>query len=281
MLDCHSALERLDIARFDGDDLQEPEFADAVAHLEKCEACAKHFSAFREFDREIADALFDVEIPENGMADLLAVLAERETEGADSESSTESVPQPDHATAPRRRRGRWGWASAAIAAAACLALAVGVWRLRPDNGVQYTLTELTSTALLVDFASRPPADAVEGAQRLPQLWQRETIPQFDIREYRVIPAEESTGEPVAWLASFELTRGKRGPISGLLLMIPADRVAQTSTASNMVSAPVEYHTGGWASKTWTTHSGQTYVCFVRGGGDDLEVLANALLGTAA
>ena len=62
-MDCRSAIELLEVARPDSEDLDDRELASAAAHLEECPQCADQFRKSQVFDRKVGQVLRDVTIP--------------------------------------------------------------------------------------------------------------------------------------------------------------------------------------------------------------------------
>src|SRR5688572_33239169 len=72
MLDCGSALERLDLARPNGRDEEDATLREAFEHLGGCTACTAEFGTREQFDRRIGAAVRDVAVPEGLIARLHA-----------------------------------------------------------------------------------------------------------------------------------------------------------------------------------------------------------------
>src|SRR4051812_39591723 len=73
-MDCLAALTTLEAARPDSDDLAQPEFSSAVAHLAGCPHCQATFAAQQEFDREFGRLCREVAPPQELLPRILAQL---------------------------------------------------------------------------------------------------------------------------------------------------------------------------------------------------------------
>jgi hypothetical protein len=95
MMDCREALQILEFAARDGEDLRDgkdfpsevytdDERAAAEAHLATCTTCARTIQNRRQLDRTIAEVMQSVPIPRGAQQRLLAQLAELESANSDS-----------------------------------------------------------------------------------------------------------------------------------------------------------------------------------------------------
>ena len=64
-MDCRTALEILEVARPDSDDVKQTELAWAQAHLDSCPRCEEAFHNRQALDRRIGRLMRDVSLPWN------------------------------------------------------------------------------------------------------------------------------------------------------------------------------------------------------------------------
>ena len=100
-MDCRTALELLEVARPDSEDLDDRELASAAAHLEECSRCACRFLNFQTFDRKVGRVLRDVAVPPGPKEKLLKEL---QAGSFLAEQSSRLERPSTHSTGNRRRR---------------------------------------------------------------------------------------------------------------------------------------------------------------------------------
>jgi hypothetical protein len=282
-MDCRTALEMLEAVRPNSGDLQEPELAEAGAHLEACPQCVTVFQGRQTFDREIADAMQDIAIPLGLKKRLLRAIeidesaAEQPTLACDAETATPGALQHDEqepvAAASRFNRRRWLRVAASVSA--CCMAAVAGWYFVANSGSTYTVDELRASVVwdwdrLAEFDGSFDVSLPSGWDRNPRL------------HVSVVPRgilQESTGKHVAAEYAFAFRPRSRTPISGLLLAIPRDCVASPPAEASFSFVPVRYTAtspdGPLTTATWS-EGGFVYVCFVQGGAERLEAIQQAL-----
>ena len=120
-MDRRQALEQLEVVRPDGNDLSDPDLADAVTALDADPVARQEFDRRLEFDAKIAAAMRDVEpvqVPADFKAKLVAMAAANETATAD-------VPDT-HPVKPTSRRSRRKLLVAALSLSAAAVIAVAL-----------------------------------------------------------------------------------------------------------------------------------------------------------
>ncbi|MFP6767396.1 MAG: hypothetical protein VB859_04440 [Planctomycetaceae bacterium] len=266
-MNCLDALQRLDVARPDGSDLDQPEFRDARVHLERCPACANEFSRRNAWDRDFLTASESAA----ESTSLFSVPDGLATRVVASLTSAENRPAVEpEATRPLSRRG-WLTILATTALVACVAV---VWKS----------TLVAAGPLTVDRIRNWPDelfDSVDDAEALAAL------PEF-IESGIPLP----TGWDPAWLdqpirswpertavavMSFQVPLSRRDRVKGLLLAVPVGNVLDRPTANDMTAARPDYsRSGRFSTAAWTdAESGMVFVCLIAPG--QYERLRRALV----
>ena len=266
-MDCQTALEFLDCVRPDSDDLDLPEMADARAHLESCDACQESFAEMQNFDRAVIDTVQDVDVPEGLRASLL-----KASSGEASVEPAKVTTDKQTAASSRRRK-----LQITISAACALMLAAAwLWQSQP---VQFAEAELLKR-LPIDLSATEKFDsAFEFA--LPASWTANRRLRVG-REFRGIDLDDKIGHDAA-IAIFRYLRSRNAPISGILAVIPAGRVAPLPESGSFAQADSQYiekDGRGLVATVW--REGDTvYVCLVLGSAADLEQIQRNLSSTTA
>lgn len=277
-MDCRAALERLE-ALSPGRPPEEPELAEAAAHLQSCPACEAIVERRQSWDLHAGRAIRDVPVPHGLKERLLAALAEAEADDSTPAAlaSTAEAPPPAEPThvapeepsrAPSRRRVAF---RAAIAAGLLAMIGFLGWQFLPTADAVLSLEQLRG------YATVQPAE-------LPRFDDsfRARPPGFG---WRGLLAEEPLGLDVDGdgrheiaVYSFAVRSRDRSVVRGKLLAIPRQRVAGAPQASMMSTANANYLQGRYAEVTWT-EGDLVYVALVEGGRDNLERLEELLGGS--
>lgn len=256
-MDRKTALDILEVARPNSADTEDPRLAAALDALSSDEVGRQALERMQELDRQLADAVQDVPVPEGLEQRLLASLA-----AAHSSIPNENVP-------PNRRRVLWR----ALAAAAVLLFAAGWW-FWPSAANQVALVEFeTAAPFAADKLSTLTAFAGDPHQLPDGGWLDPQRVLFT-RTVKTFPY----GTATAHVYEFHFTDPRaahRGPVRGVLYVLPRESVA---------AAPVSltFHDGMYAVnqskpqvaiRSWTERD-LVYVCMVRI--EDFDSLAQAL-----
>ncbi|MHC4878295.1 MAG: anti-sigma factor [Planctomycetota bacterium] len=267
-MDCLTALEILDCARPDSDDLTLPEFADASAHLAECESCRGEFERRQQFDVEVSRIAVDVPVPASLRVTLLAAMSDSVAEF--SESETESTTASNAGIPGRIARVRM-----IAALSACLLLAaVTVWFRQPvPSGLQIATiqSELNLNLPKVTFDASFEVVLPPSWGSNPGLQVSETLSGLDL--------DDRAGHDGA-AAYFAYLSGRAAPIRGVLVAVPADRVTDVPAATVFSRAPVAYPQKGIVSVAWQ-NGDLVYLCFVPGNTAMLERVQRGMTGSAA
>ena len=251
-MDCRTALQKLEAARPDSGDLDEPDFAEAAAHLRDHPHCAELFRRRQEFDKVFGQRMRDVAIP--------AGLKERLLQSLEPQPAVEERPALADFSRDRQARRRWLVLGPLAAVAACLLAAVLVWFLFPEHQPPLSvgdLRELAKAAYGAD-ASLP---AFNGTAEPPPL------PGFGWRSgaIRIAATPRSpasgAGRNVVAIYAFALSGGN---IEGMLIAAPRESVQDPPQARYFSGDSVRYE-GPFSFVSWTEDE-WVYVCLVRGGG---------------
>ncbi len=288
-MDCQTALELLEIVRPDSGDLTEPELKSASAHVETCSNCESIFRSRQELDRAIGKVVRDIAVPvdlKSRIQDALAAAAVEPdvelatampTVDADSAVDVEESPnsQPAFVSKPLHRRA---WFRVAVTSA-CVMFGVIVWRQWPQPST-IALNDLREQTIekLSDVAALPAFD--DGfVAAVPFDWQELRLLQFEptVKGYDAVSNPKHLGA----IHSFTLLRSRRPSVNGFLLAVPKSLVKTLPAAKNFGSAKVVYpKSRRFATAAWT-EGDLVYICFVRGGADEIDVLKRAVEITAA
>jgi hypothetical protein len=172
--------EQIDACRAGSDDLTLPAMEDLARAAEHDHAVAAELARSQQFDRAVAGAMHDVELP-TGLLDRLLVAAQ-----ADNPADEVCLPLPNEPASSPAKRSRLSRRtlvfSGSIALAALLAMS-GSWvLLRPKRVV--TQNELNVAV----------SKWMEALARQPQVWQ--PIPKNFVSAFQIDPA--IVGKPDRW-----------------------------------------------------------------------------------
>ena len=262
-MDCHKALEFLDCIRPKSDDLELPEFAEARAHVESCESCQQEFASRQEFDAAIAAVVQEVAVPESLRAELLSSALVKAGESEESAESTSVTAASAHV--PRRRILLL--AAASVACSVAIGMTLWFW----DSGQKsFSVADLLQR---IDIQLDNADDFDESfVFQLPAGWSSDGLLLGQ-------DLDGEAGHEVARL-DFELTRGRREPVSGIIAAIPANRVVPPPSASSFSSAELRYLPDGVVAVVWSAGN-LVYVVMISGKPSELEYLQRAFSRVAA
>ncbi len=275
-MDCRTALELVEVVRPDSGDLAESELTSAAAHLESCRHCAKIFHGRKTLDRQLGRVIRDVPVPWNLKTNLLATVSDRPLAwtcqddnstsyvGSNAEidtgtKSVQSLPTSPPVSIHCRR-----WFRLTVAIVVCLAVVFVAWYspFWPESSLTLAKLEQETDLHLDQYAD------FDGSFRanLPSGWS-------DLRSLRVVRPKGlqlSGSDHVAALYGFQLQEMRR-PIDGVLLVIEQSRVVEPPNIFTFISATTRYPQRSTAVAAWT-EGGLVYICFVQGGGSEIEAL---------
>ncbi len=271
-MNCLEALERLDVVRPDGSDLDQPEFHDARVHLECCPSCADEFSRRNAWDRAFLAAA-ESAAESTSLFSVPDGLAARTVVSLTSADNKPEV-EPEAAVPASRSLVRRGWLTV-LATTALLACVTVAWRSSLGTPGPLTVNQIRNWPDdLFDAVDDPEALAA-----LPEFLDTTGIP---------LP----TGWDPAWLnrpvrgwpqrasvavMSFQIPLSRRDRVTGLLLAVPASKVLDLPTVNDVTAARPNYsRSGRFSTAAWTdTESGMVFVCLVAPG--QYERLRRALV----
>lgn len=275
-MNCQTALEFLDCARPNSDDLDLPDLADARAHMDSCDDCRREFEERLQFDAAVSAVARDVKVPDGLRTSLLESLAQDsptvDSESAASEQPAQSVGSKEARLEPKRRSRT----AAMAGVAACIMLIAAtawLWRSQPE---QFTVNDLFQKIELdlsdtsdfdQGFAVRTPMDWTEGARLMVQ------------NELRGLDLDTHSGHDAA-AAMFRFSPRRNAPSNGLLVVLPAERVDPLPVAKSFARAAVSYPRKGIVAVAWQEND-RVFVCLFRGNASQLQRMQNALQGMAA
>ena len=258
--------EQLDAVRPDSEDLHNIDLQEAARAVEESSEWRDLLSRQQSFDRDVAAAIQDVEVPGGLQSRLLDSLAAvREGQAADVAPAS----SPDSAS----RRGIIKWV--ATAAGLTLAVAIGWLAFSPD-GSRITLQQARNDLLefdddgRIDVSSLPRFDNSFSFQLPGAEWMRQTHMMADLKGI------DWTGDTRHDGAVYAFHVG--GRINGYLLVLPASRLVDPPAATRLSVTGAVYRpviNTAWVDET----SGLAYICFVERG--DLDELLRALYPHAA
>ncbi|MBT4865833.1 MAG: hypothetical protein HON53_12065 [Planctomycetaceae bacterium] len=254
-MDCRTALEILEVVRPDTGDLDDPELAEAAAHIESHAECKSEFLRRQQLDREIGSAMRDIPVPHDLETRLLADLAER-SETADV---AETVAAPT--AKPKAALQRRSWMSLVVGTAASLAIGVIGWQLLSGSS-----THVDAVQVATSITGRDPnfdglTEYGGDDSELPADW--ESLPKgLAIDGPKSYAYQQADGAKLAIaMYQFRFTH-RRTPVTGYLLVLPVDSVNPPPTNTALPAGAGS----GITSVSWTDGD-FVYVCVIpkRGG----------------
>ena len=281
-MDCRTALEILEIARPDSDDLKDPELAAAAEHVGSCPQCEASFRSRQELDREIGRLMRDVPVPAGLKQQLLQQLVDESGESGNQESPGDTVDSQlstldSQLSAGRRRRFHVAWASAV-----CLFAAVVVWQVMirqktPAVSIADLQTSTTALAAVSKMISNPEqlADFDDSFVVLaPAGWQERVSFSGSGKGFQ----PEGLASRTLALYRFNLATRRKVAAGGVLLVVPTKWVKSppAATSFGMAAGKVRYvrAAGSLCATVAWTEGEMVYICFVTAG--SLETLERAL-----
>lgn len=299
-MDCQTALELLDCVRPDSDDLQGVEFAEARAHLQICPACEQEFARRQQFDRAVVATLSSAAtlavFPESSglLSGIQAALAQRDIPLATGSVAADVPALPDHhavpdrqahadpdrrtvgpasqtaAVPPRNARRRWLIRMAGLAGL-LLAMAFGwQWWNRSE---QFAIDELLQK---IRF------DAVSDAEEFDEQFAAVSPAHWNERvrfaeTLRGLNLDARPGHD-ALIVPFQFLSRRDAPITGVLALLPVDRVASPLAATDFSRAEPLYLTQGstrLVAAVWREQN-TVFICLLPGSAAQLERLQHSL-----
>lgn len=245
-MDRHTALDRLELIRWDANDAQDPDFAEALAYLETDEQARETYARRNQQDRQIAESMRDVAVPEGFKSQLLAVLADTQA------TETTAVAEPPRAKLSRRR-----WILSAVTVmASCLLAALGVWWFQEPAPALLTLQELQSEAPFEESALAE-LEPFQGSfePSLPGgLWMSPSQFSFSSPPKGLFPDRDGADRVAVHEFSFDNTGDRnRGKLRGVLLIVPKSALDSVPAynsyfGTTYTTNPTHPHV---AIRTWT------------------------------
>lgn len=276
-MDCRTALELLEVARPDSEDLDDREFASAAAHLEECSRCACRFRNIQAFDRKVGRVLREVAVPSGPQQKLLKEL---QAGSFLAEQSSRLVRPSTHSTGNRRRRTsaqsvfRRHHIRFVVSAVVCfLAGFAAWWSYHSYEPKRLTLEELRSRLHTTDYAlnSLSEFDGNFEAAVPTNGWRSGGV--FFSGPVRGFQRNRA-GKHLTALYEFRFGGRGRSPQRGILMVVPLSSVEDPPEAS--------YFNPNFAlydpvlNVSWQSN-GFVYVCLIPGGVPHaLELLMRAL-----
>lgn len=257
-MNCETTLEQLDCVRPHSDDLALPEFADARAHLELCDACRSEFERRQRIDSAIANVMHEVTVPDDQPVKLLAQL--------------ETAAVAPGANGTRSKRATL-WRAVALSLSLGLLVAVAMW---PRTSDQLAVDEVL-TRLSIDVTKLSRYDG-KVAPPKPFEWSAISV----LGDVRGQDLDGTPGHDAAVrLFQFDSRRGHI--VQGLLITLPAQRVSPAPAASRFNVASPRYPSIGeqrFAAVAWQ-EGDWVYICLIPDNPGDLELLQRSTQGMAA
>jgi len=313
-MDCRTALEILEVARPDSDDVKQTELAWAQAHLDSCPRCEEAFCNRQALDRRIGRLMRDVSVPWDlkhkllqaatngngklelsvraaGVADYAAGITGIETgitgietdvtgsaAGLDVPAGSDApvTPAASKSTVARPRRY---WLKGAAVAAACLVGWVVVWPWLQPSQIRLQLDELRNETALKNPATLPPFRG-EFEAAIPDGWSEGVSFAIPAVGFQL----DGSGKHLAALYSFTFSSPKRPLVNGLLLVIPKKSIEDPPSAVFFGAGSrvyVQSSTGTYYATAAWTEGDLVYVCFVPSEDNALKALELALYAAPA
>ena len=276
-MDCQTALKILEVARPGSDDLSDPDLAAAAEHVESHADCRDEFLRRQNLDRQIGQVMRDVPVPaglkERLLVGLVGYGKHSDGENTDDAAVAPTV-EPETQTAGLHRRT---WFRVLVSTAACLLAGVIVWQLVPSEPKTFSRFDLHDEAADKIAGGSFVFDGLDdfsnvGGVRLPAGW--DAVIDSKPKAY----TGEIQGSAAVAVYRFSFTDRRNRPVTGYVLVLPADRVTAASKprAESAISARQVYP-AGFISLSWTWGK-LVYVCFVLriGDGDAVEELKERL-----
>lgn len=276
-MDCRQALEILEVARPGSSDLSEPELAEAAAHIQSHDDCRNEFARRQQLDRQIGAVIRDVPVPSDLKARLLADLASA------AETADDQAVVPGDAVEPTKTPlSRRTWTKVIAGAAACVMAGVIAWQLSPgdpptvdSNALAGHVATFISDEQL-DFSNLT-AFAGDFESKLNWEWESSQQKGVTLSGPKAFSLPDHPNSAVA-MYQFRFTHRRR-PVTGYLLVLPANIVSKPPEATSLAGGQLSYLNRMLASRSWTEEvdGGKfVYVCIMPGGDDHFRTLVSRL-----
>ena len=258
-MNCQLALQRLDAARPDGSDWDQPELQEARQHLDSCSNCNRTLA-----QRQAWDLAF-----QNTAANTAAAPPDRLAERILESLKTHTPTQPEIAqSVPAqwwRRPVRLRWLSMAVAA--LLLVGVGLdwyWNREPTGPLTIDMIRDWPDAQFQgvdDFealAALPEWIETSGRTPLPSGWNP---------AWMRGPARGWSDRGSVAVMAFQVPLTRSDSVNGLLLAVPIDQMAQLPGVGSANTARPKYSKSGrFITTAWTDKaSGTVFICLVARG----------------
>lgn len=281
-MSCRQSLEILDAIRPDADEMLEPEFRAAYAHMQECPQCSDVWESRQSLDRSLSRVMLDVPVPETLRGRLEESLGI--TLGEPKPQTESEVPDETTATVPVRplgsRRRLLFKMSAALSTALLVTFTAWLfWKPQPVEPL--TLSELVDATPL-DAKEYEKLSNFDGsfAHDLPKIWKKSggIIFHFPPKGFSLPERNKGSQNHIAALYRFEVKDRQGNNIMGYLLAIPKSELAdapQLTDFDPQQNGYVERSTGMFDSVAWS-QGNLTYIAFVPAGHKGLDAIQNAL-----
>lgn len=293
-MDCQTALELLDCVRPDSDDLQGVEFAELRAHLQICPDCEQEFARRQQFDRAVVATLSDIPEPSGLLSGLRTALTQPEVLLNTGIVASDASALPDHHAVPdsqshtdaNRRTVRPASQTAAApsrnARRRWLIRLTGVAGLMLAMAFGWQWWNRSERFAVDDLLQKIRFDAVSDAEEFdeqfaavsPALWNERV--RF-AETLRGLNLDARPGHD-ALLVPFQFLPHRDAPITGVLALLPVDRVASPPTATDFSRVEPLYLTQGstrLVAAVWREQN-TVFICLLPGSAAQLERLQHSL-----
>lgn len=245
------------MVRPDSEDLEDTELREAAEAIEESERWRSLFHRQQSFDREIASAMQNVDVPDG--------LRARLNDALDAAAQTTSQAVPHDRPVSRRKL------FATVGTAAGLLMAVTLaWMLVPRGGTSISLAEArrslpTTVDGTIVSSQLEEFDEAFGVSLPDPAWLQHTVAVADLKG--IDWDRDQTDDA----AVYEFRAGR--VLHGYLLIVPTSRISDPPTQTQFSTSGIEYDPV--TNTVWNDpRSGLTYICYVDQG--DLETLRRTL-----
>lgn len=249
--------ELLDVCRPESADQAQPEMGDVRAALERDAMLRGRAKRAEQFDRQVAAAVHDVEIPiglrERLLASLVAAKSDAQPDDCPSDRSRSEAPRVEG----RRRLPAYLVGAVLSAAAAVLAMLTYQWFVGGDNWTPRAIAEESVHRFADDFDPRQPSQWTIG--KAP----RADYPLSQHLVHGVKPPQRVIRNLSGCSGVAYQLRSRAGAVASLVVLKPRSTLADFP--AKPPKAP-QVDTAGCAAATWR-EKGRLYVLVVAGGAD--------------
>jgi hypothetical protein len=256
-MDRRAALDMLELVRPDADDIQHPEFQATLAYLETDEQARQAFAHVQRQDRQIAQAMSEVPIPDGLKARLNSFLA-NQTE----DKSTYAEPL----ARPAAKTRRW-MLSASVVVASGLLAALGVWFFGEKPQALLSLQELEAEALYeaADLAKlRDFSGEFEPVRPNDDRWMSDTRFAFSSPAKGFSPSPDGSDRVAVYEFFFRDPQGREpGELRGVMLVVPKSELREQPESVSFFEGAYTTHQAKphVAIRSWS-EGDLVYVCLV-------------------